>query len=247
MKEASLMSTLRHPNIVFFLAASIKPPHVYIITELCAKGSLYDVLQAAGPNTISGKMRKQFALDAALGMLYLHSEQLIHRDLKTNNLLVTDSNIVKVADFGTSRVVSEDRTMTQCGTGMLLNQLLQLFTKPYKSDFHNPVTYAAPEIFSRHGRVTHKVDVYSYGIVLWDILCAPEELYPGLTMFDVVDEVSRNGLRPPLVRIRSPMLQEIMSRCWSAEPADRPEFAEIVAALREIPSDHFVAAPLSTR
>lgn len=118
MKEASLMSTLRHPNIVFFLAASIKPPHVYIITELCAKGSLYDVLQSAVPTTISGKTRKQFALDAALGMLYLHSEQLIHRDLKTNNLLVTESNIVKVADFGTSRVVSEDRTMTQCGTGM---------------------------------------------------------------------------------------------------------------------------------
>eukprot|EP01122_Echinamoeba_exundans_P017348 TRINITY_DN911_c2_g1_i6.p1 TRINITY_DN911_c2_g1~~TRINITY_DN911_c2_g1_i6.p1 ORF type:complete len:395 (-),score=52.10 TRINITY_DN911_c2_g1_i6:10-1194(-) len=223
MKEASLMSTLRHPNIVLFLSASIKPPHVYIITELCSKGSLYEVLMNAAPQSITGKMRKQFALDAALGMLYLHSESLIHRDLKTTNLLVNENFSVKVADFGTSKIVTEDRTLTQCGT----------------------VTYAAPEIFSRKGRVTHKVDVYSFGIVLWDIICLPEELYAGYTMFDIVDEVTKSGLRPPVARIRSQDIRDLMTQCWSADPSQRPEFDEIVERLRQIPSDAFVAKPLT--
>jgi serine/threonine protein kinase len=244
MKEASLMSTLRHPNIVLFLSASIKPPHVYIITELCSKGSLYDVLMNTAPQGITGKMRKQFALDAALGMLYLHSESIIHRDLKTQNLLVNENFSVKVADFGTSKIVTEDRTLTQCGT----------------------VTYAAPEIFSRKGRVTHKVDVYSFGIVLyvvlyylplisvliraffssrWDILCLPEELYAGYTMFDIVDEVTKSGLRPPISRVKSQDIRDLMTQCWSADPSQRPEFDEIVQRLRTIPSDSFVAKPLT--
>jgi serine/threonine protein kinase len=78
MKEASLMSTLRHPNIVQFLGASIKPPHLNLITELCTRGSLHDVLRTFKV-AVPKKRKKQMLVDAALGMLYLHSENIIHR------------------------------------------------------------------------------------------------------------------------------------------------------------------------
>jgi hypothetical protein len=118
-KEASLMCQLNHINIVGFIGAVTEPSNLCIITQYCARGSLADLLLE---NTveINFRMKIKFALDAALGMLYLHRSNpvILHRDLKSDNLLVTQDWTVKVADFGLTRFISEKKQMTQVGTPM---------------------------------------------------------------------------------------------------------------------------------
>jgi len=93
----------------------MKQPHLYLVTELCGRGSLFDVIHTPDFE-LTPERRKSMLVDAALGMMYLHSEDIIHRDFKTQNLLVTDDWTIKVGDFGTSKVLDPGKTMTQCGT-----------------------------------------------------------------------------------------------------------------------------------
>ena len=116
-QEASLMCQLNHPNIVGFIGAVTEPSNLCILTQYCNRGSLADILLE---NTVDMNfhMKLQCALDAANGMLYLHNSNpvILHRDLKSDNLLVTNDWTVKVADFGLTRFISEKKQMTQVGT-----------------------------------------------------------------------------------------------------------------------------------
>lgn len=105
---------MRHPNIVQILGAAIKPPHLYIVLELCENGSLYFVLQTKSIS-LSFKQKIAMATDTAKGMAYLHSRNppVIHRDLKTQNILVSKGYLCKVGDFGLSRVVDVQKSMTR--------------------------------------------------------------------------------------------------------------------------------------
>lgn len=123
------------------MGASLIKPHLYIVLELAERGSVYDLL-SRNDVQLSYLQKINFCIDAAKGMLYLHSSAppIIHRDLKTANLLVDQNWRVKVTDFGLSRVVDTQSTMTHCGT----------------------VEFCAPEVLKR-SRYTIKADVYSYG------------------------------------------------------------------------------------
>ncbi len=119
--EASLMCQLKHPNLVQFVGAVPQPPHLCIITEYCARGSLYDLLKDYKVQlTFDDKIK--FCRDAAAGMMYMHTcnPVILHRDLKTDNLLVDSALQVKVADFGLSRFRSDRKTMTQVGTPVMM-------------------------------------------------------------------------------------------------------------------------------
>lgn len=128
MKEANMVSTLRHPNIVQFLGASIEPPHLYIITELCHRGNLAHILRDR-KTQLTLEKQISFCIDTCQGMQYLHSNKppIIHRgnsstqssyplDLKTQNLLVDKNWTVKVGDFNISRFADSQRTMTSTTT-----------------------------------------------------------------------------------------------------------------------------------
>jgi len=118
-KEASLMCQLNHENVVQFIGAVTEPSNLCIITQYCARGSLADLL--LDPSVEMDFVRKlKFACDAACGMLYLHGSNpiILHRDLKSDNLLVSADWTVKVADFGLTRFLSEKKAMTQVGTPM---------------------------------------------------------------------------------------------------------------------------------
>jgi len=117
-KEASLMCQLNHPNIVGFIGAVTEPSNLCILTEFCSRGSLADLL-LDDKIWMSFSVKVKFSLEAALGMLYLHRDSnpaILHRDLKSDNLLVTQDWSVKVADFGLTRFISEKKQMTQVGT-----------------------------------------------------------------------------------------------------------------------------------
>jgi serine/threonine protein kinase len=115
--EMAFLSELHHPNIVLFIGACVRKPNLCIVTEFVKQGSLKTVL-ADNSIKITWHQKLRLLRSAALGINYLHSVQptIIHRDLKSSNLLVDENWNVKVADFGFARIKEENATMTRCGT-----------------------------------------------------------------------------------------------------------------------------------
>uniref|UniRef100_A0A7N0UEW8 non-specific serine/threonine protein kinase n=1 Tax=Kalanchoe fedtschenkoi TaxID=63787 RepID=A0A7N0UEW8_KALFE len=206
--EVALLSRLSHPNIVQFIAACRKPPVYCIITEYMSQGNLRMYLNKKEPYSLSIETILRLALDISRGMEYLHSQGVIHRDLKSNNLLLNDEMRVKVADFGTSCLE------TQC-----------------QDSKGNMGTYRwmAPEMI-KEKPCTRKVDVYSFGIVLWELTTA---LLPfqGMTPIQAAFAVSEKNERPPLPASCQPAIAHLIKRCWALNPSKRPDFCDIVAAL----------------
>jgi serine/threonine protein kinase len=226
-KESSLMASLRHPNVVLFLGISYEPPA--IVSEYCARGSLFDVLRAASMSeaaaaSLSWPRRLRLALDAAKGMLALHSHQppIIHRDLKSPNLLVDGAWRVKVADFNLSKLL-EDTGVRSTSLGGMLNP-----------------RWLAPEVLTG-GSATAASDTVSMGVVLWELLtwAIPWE---DRNAFQLVHMVSDGERLPVPAReavagaIPDPQVYEayvaLIRRCWAQRPQDRPSFAEIIQDLR---------------
>ncbi|CAL1412895.1 unnamed protein product [Linum trigynum] len=208
--EVALLSRLYHPNIVQFIAACKKPPVYCIITEYMSQGTLRMYLNKKEPYSLSTETILRLALDISRGMEYLHSQGVIHRDLKSNNLLLNDEMRVKVADFGTSCLE------TQC-----------LETKGNKGTYR----WMAPEMI-KEKPYTRKVDVYSFGIVLWELTTA---LLPfqGMTPVQAAYAVAEKKERPPLPASCQPALAHLIKCCWAANPSKRPDFRDIVCALEK--------------
>ncbi|XP_039141550.1 serine/threonine/tyrosine-protein kinase HT1 [Dioscorea cayenensis subsp. rotundata] len=208
--EVSFLSRLYHPNVVQFIAACKKPPVYCIITEYMSQGTLRMYLHKKEPYSLSTDTILRLALDISRGMQYLHSQGVIHRDLKSDNLLLNDEMQVKVADFGTS-----------C-----------LETKSRKSK-GNMGTYRwmAPEMI-KEKLYTRKVDVYSFGIVLWELTTALVP-FQGMTPVQAAFAASEKNFRPPLSTTCQPVLNNLIKSCWSANPAKRPDFNYIVSALEK--------------
>ncbi|XP_043703645.1 serine/threonine/tyrosine-protein kinase HT1-like [Telopea speciosissima] len=206
--EVALLLRLRHPNIISFVAACKRPPVFCIITEYLAGGSLRKYLHQQEPNSIPLDLVLKFALDIAHGMHYLHSQGILHRDLKSENLLLGEDMCVKVADFGISCLES------QCLSG---------------KGFISTYRWMAPEMIKEKHH-TRKVDVYSFGIVLWELLTA---LIPfeGMTPEQAAFAVSQKNARPPLPSKCPVAFSHLISRCWASNPDKRPHFAEIVSVL----------------
>ncbi|CAN8240756.1 unnamed protein product [Cochlearia groenlandica] len=208
--EVSLLSRLFHPNIVQFIAACKKPPVYCIITDYMTQGNLRIYLNKKDPYSLSIETVLRLALDISRGMEYLHSQGIIHRDLKSNNLLLNYEMRVKVADFGTS-----------------------CLEKQCKETKGNMGTYRwmAPEMI-KEKPYTRKVDVYSFGIVLWEIITT---LHPfqGMTPVQAAFAVSQKNKRPPLSASFQPALAHLIKRCWSENPSKRPDFSNIVTVLEK--------------
>ncbi|KAD7117980.1 hypothetical protein R6Q59_005002 [Mikania micrantha] len=208
--EVALLSRLYHPNIVQFIAACKKPPVYCIITEYMSQGTLRMYLNKKEPYSLSTETVLRLALDISRGMEYLHSQGVVHRDLKSNNLLLNDEMRVKVGDFGTSCL----ETQTQESKGNM-----------------GTYRWMAPEMV-KEKPYTRKVDVYSFGIVLWELITA---LLPfqGMTPVQAAFAVAEKNERPPLPASCQPALAQLIKRCWAAEASKRPDFTEIVQSLEK--------------
>lgn len=209
-KEAELNCQLRHPNIVLFMGISVQPTKVCIVTELMARGNVRDLLVGTPKGKqirLDWSLRQQWALDTAQGMAYLHSHNppMIHRDLKTTNLLVDRGMNVKICDFGLSRIRS-DTQMSAVGT----------------------VHFSAPEVL-RHEKYTEKVDLFSFGAVLWE-LYTRLPIFKGMPQIEVYKSVV-DGIMPPVDESCDPRFKELMRQCWDTNPAKRPAFKEVIESL----------------
>lgn len=209
-KEAELNCQLRHPNIVLFMGISVQPDKVCIVTELMSRGNVRDLLLRVVKGSLirlDWSLRQQWALDTAQGMAYLHSHNppMIHRDLKTTNLLVDRGMNVKICDFGLSRFRS-DQLMSAVGT----------------------VHFAAPEVL-RNEHYTEKADVFSFGTVMWE-LYARKPVFKGMAQIEVYSAVVA-GKMPEVGCDCEPRFKNLIQRCWSTDPGGRPSFREIIDIL----------------
>ncbi|XP_068658635.1 serine/threonine-protein kinase STY46-like isoform X1 [Aristolochia californica] len=208
-QELMILREVRHKNIVQFIGACTKLPELCIVTEFMPGGSLYDFLHK-NHNVLELSLLLRFAVDICKGMEYLHRNDIIHRDLKTANLLMDTNNVVKVADFGVARFQNQGGVMTaETGT--------------YR--------WMAPEVIN-HQPYDQKADVFSFAIVLWELVTAKIP-YENLTPLQAALGV-RQGLRPDLPKNAHPKLVEVMQRCWEEDPSQRPSFTELTAELEEL-------------
>ena len=235
-KEVAIMARLRHPNIVLLLGAVRSPPS--IVEEFCARGSLFSVLQRhtkPGVPPLEWRVRLQMALGAAAGMCYLHncSPPIIHRDLKSPNLMVDRYFRVKVGDFNLSRVAVASVRDSK-GTGG--------HSAAYSTGgLHSP-RWMAPEIL-QNATYSRASDVYSFAVVMWELrsLQVPWAQYG---QWQVMTAVVEEGQRPPLDEVPTPSFEhltiydELMEDGWSQEPGDRPAFEEIIARLQGLIDMH---------
>ncbi|CDY52799.1 BnaCnng23380D [Brassica napus] len=209
-QEVFIMRKVRHKNVVQFIGACTKPPHLCIVTEFMPGGSVYDYLhKQKGVFKLPALFK--VAIDICKGMNYLHQNNIIHRDLKAANLLMDENEVVKVADFGVARVKAQTGVMTaETGT--------------YR--------WMAPEVIE-HKPYDHKADVFSYGIVLWELLTGKLP-YEYMTPLQAAVGVVQKGLRPKIPKKTHPKMRELMERLWEKDPSLRPDFAEIKEQLEEI-------------
>ncbi|KAH9757507.1 hypothetical protein KPL71_016418 [Citrus sinensis] len=202
VQEVAILREVQHRNVVRFIGASTKSPHLCIVTEYMPGGSLYDYLHK-NHNVLKLSQLLRFAIDICKGMEYLHQSNIIHRDLKTANLLMDTHNVVKVADFGVARFQNKGGVMTaETGT--------------YR--------WMAPEVIN-HQLYDQKADVFSFAIVLWELVTAKVP-YDSMTPLQAALGV-RQGLRPDLPENAHPKLIDLMQRCWDAVSDNRPSFSEI--------------------
>eukprot|EP00250_Pteridium_aquilinum_P013535 c21400_g1_i1 orf=852-4133(-) len=211
--EVRLMKRMRHPNVVLFMGAVMRAPNLSIVTEFLPRGSLYRLIHRSN-NQLDERRRMRMALDVARGMNYLHNSTpvIVHRDLKSPNLLVDKNWVVKVCDFGLSR--------------MKHNTFLSS-----KSTAGTP-EWMAPEVL-RNEPSNEKSDVYSFGVILWE-LATLQKPWADMNPMQVVGAVGFQHRTLDIPEDMHPVIVKIIQQCWQSDPAARPSFAEIMAALKPL-------------
>merc|ERR1712137_1338410 len=222
-KEVEFCSRLNHPNCLLFMGACTAPGEMAIVTELCERGNLETLLHNDKAQ-LSLYRRMIMAKETAVGMAWLHGmdPMIIHRDLKPSNLLVDKHGQIKVCDFGLSAIKPA-------------NESLQ-----YKETIPGTPLWMPPEVMMGR-KVTEKADVYSYGIVLWEIV-TQKIPFPDMTSFPKFRQaVCLNNVRPPLDSVTLPSVRNLLELCWHKTPESRPSFTEIVKMLEHIMIDSAIA------
>ncbi|KAG7013685.1 Serine/threonine-protein kinase EDR1 [Cucurbita argyrosperma subsp. argyrosperma] len=212
-QEVSLMKKLRHPNILLFMGVVTSPQRLCIVTEFLPRGSLFRLLQR-NTGKLDWRRRVHMALDVARGMNYLHhcNPPIIHRDLKSSNLLIDKNWTVKVGDFGLSRLKHETYLTTKTGKGT--------------------PQWMAPEVL-RNEPSDEKSDIYSFGVILWEL--ATEKIpWENLNTMQVIGAVGFMNQRLEIPKDVDPQWASIIESCWHSEPANRPSFQVLMERLREL-------------
>ena len=285
--EVELLGQLKHKCIVNLIGACVKPPNLCIITEIAGKGSLSDMLY--GMMDLSWSQRISFARDVAEGVNYLHTHQpmIIHRDLKADNVLITNRWRAKVADFGlvkmketqkkrvrtysrmnvsnlsssmnVSTISSSNTSLTSSVSSLESSEengekgsfpaltksaLLASPRNPHQSSTEDKIKFQetslcgtpawmAPELMDMLP-YNEKVDVYAYGIFLWELLMRepPYKKRELATMMKLVG--GGTSKRPTVPSFCPPLFAKLMTSCWAQKASDRPSMKQVILMWDEI-------------
>ncbi|XP_037832560.1 ephrin type-B receptor 4b isoform X2 [Kryptolebias marmoratus] len=224
LSEASIMGQFQHPNIIHLEGVITTSCPVMILTEFMENGALDSFLRMNdGQFTtiqLVGMLR-----GIAAGMKYLSDMSFVHRDLAARNILVNSNLVCKVSDFGLSRFLKEnssDPTYTSSLGGKI------------------PIRWTAPEAIA-YRKFTSASDVWSYGIVMWEVMSYGERPYWDMSNQDVINAIEQDYRLPPPPDCPA-SLHALMLDCWQKERANRPRFCDIVASL-----DRLIRNPASLK
>ena len=206
--EIAVLASIKHPFLLPFVGYTSTEP-LCIVTKFIPGGSLYSALRPENPeNELTPTQISIIAFGVALGLQYLHNKGLIHRDIKSQNILLDENKYPVVCDFGSSRNKEATRMLT--GQGGTAN-------------------YMAPE-FLRAEKYDEKVDVYSFGILLWELI-TKESPFDGLLPPQIMCSVSLFNKRPEIPQDLNKSTKHLIEKCWDRDPKERPSFTEIVEFL----------------
>ncbi|KAJ3078130.1 hypothetical protein HK102_004717 [Quaeritorhiza haematococci] len=225
MEEASRMRRLSHPRIVVLLGVindSVSRTYS-LVMEYMENGSLYARINSLQP-ALSWKDRLIIARDIASGMAHLHRVGLIHRDLKSQNVLLDSNNRAKICDFGMSLVRTESKSYVQV------------------SQAAGTVCWMAPECFGFKPRISTQSDVYAFGIILWE-MTAWDIPYQGIDD-DEIRRGVKKGERLEIPENTPNEMNKLLESAWHPQPQQRPSFPDILKSLDEI-KESDVAFPSS--
>ncbi|XP_026197082.1 ephrin type-A receptor 7 isoform X3 [Anabas testudineus] len=225
--EASIMGQFDHPNVVHLEGVVTRGKPVMIVIEYMENGSLDAFLRKHdGQFTVIqlvGMLR-----GIAAGMRYLSDMGYVHRDLAARNILVNSNLVCKVSDFGLSRVIDDDPEAVYTTTGGKI-----------------PVRWTAPEAI-QYRKFTSASDVWSYGVVMWEVMSYGERPYWDMSNQDVIKAIEE-GYRLPAPMDCPPGLHQLMLDCWQKDRAERPKFDQIVGILdKMIRNPNTLKTPVGT-
>ncbi|TDG97435.1 hypothetical protein EPR50_G00225610 [Perca flavescens] len=215
LQEAQIMKKLRHDKLVPLYAVVSEEP-IYIVTEYMAKGSLLDFIKEGDGKFLKLPLLVDMAAQIADGMAFIERMNYIHRDLRAANILVADNLVCKIADFGLARLIEDNEYTARQGAKF-------------------PIKWTAPEA-ALYGRFTIKSDVWSFGILLTELVTKGRVPYPGMVNREVLEQVER-GYRMPCPQGCPESLHEMMKLCWKKDPDERPTFEYLQSFLE----DYFTA------
>lgn len=220
LEEADTLKKFKHKNVVKLLGICCDEMPYYIVMEFMNNGSLLSILQEGPLQSI--KQLVHYCEQAAAGMLYLHSQNYIHRDLAARNCLVHNHTLLKISDFGMSRYQGEN--------SIYISKMKQI-----------PIRWTAPECLMFR-TYTFKSDIWSYGILMWEIFNRGGYPYNDMSNRDVKDQIDA-GYRLPKSRDTPPNIYQIMFSCWKYEPKGRPSFDEIHQSVKGIYIEFYADIP----
>jgi len=215
-EEASILTKLKHPNIVQFFGSFFSPDcKQYMVFEYLANGSLLNFLHK---RELTMHEIGNVLVDVCRGLVYLESQHVAHRDLALRNVLLDAKLTAKISDFGLAKFYED------------------FYKEPVNSPI--PVRWASPEVLTQ-GECTSKSDVFSFAVLIWELFQKGQIPWEGLSNVEVLQNIL-DGERLSKPNNCPDHLYELMIKCWTENPRDRPTFVQVLKELLEIFGSHLV-------